>query len=528
MLKNRKARRASIHYLKNCLIFLCLFAPSAWMIATIPPLWRDVDAYLQLTQHPLVTTFWGHGAAYSYVAKIPLFLGEQWERWRGVSPVTPESGLSALTDTGVWLLIFGQHLALAGAAYYFISAISRSFWVRLILSLVWASCALFFTFAHCVGSESLSVILMIVVAAQGLRLITSDKGSSWKDWYLFAGALWLCLLSRQVNALLILLLPAAFLLSWRRTTIFRDATIALAIGISCLLVANSLPKQLARKTKLHPHSRLGHTFLFRLQFLHELSPAARTALLKKAITRTKSAEPRKLITLLEQMHDEQADTRPESFTQAAIPVLFPGATNVPWEKLDVALNEMASAFLLPPAPELLRATGKDLAAALKMPATDIIDNLFATTGYFFEHRDAMPGCAGLVTFRNSSAQAIARIPSEHPYFYLWRRVTANRAVVPWLITLTLLLLFARRNKEVSATIPPYAVALTAIGFLITIANSLLTEYLPRFVAPLWLLLILSFLLLAGSTAEMWRVRRAAISPEPMGVAESRVKPRRTC
>src|SRR5207237_5440375 len=117
-----------------------------------PPLWRDVDAYIQLTQDPRVATFWGHGSAYACVAKVPLFLGEQWERWRGIAVANPESGLSALTDTGIWLLIIAQHLALAASALYFIRAITRLFWIRLALALIWASNALFYTFAHCVGS----------------------------------------------------------------------------------------------------------------------------------------------------------------------------------------------------------------------------------------------------------------------------------------------------------------------------------------------------------------------------------------
>ena len=120
-------RASPFGFLKNCALLLCLFAPSAWMIATIPPLWRDSDAYNQVTQNPLVATFWGHGPAYCYAAKVPLFLGEQLERWRGTAAASHESGSSQLTNAGVWLLIIAQHLALCGAAFYFILTISRFF-----------------------------------------------------------------------------------------------------------------------------------------------------------------------------------------------------------------------------------------------------------------------------------------------------------------------------------------------------------------------------------------------------------------
>lgn len=523
MVENTRPRPSTIAFIGNAVLLLCLLAPSAWMIATVPPLWRDVDAYIQLTQDPRLTTFWGHGPAYGYVAKIPLFLGEQWERWRGMAVVAPESGVSPLTDTGVWLLIIAQHLALAGSALYFIRAISGIFWIRLALAVGWASNALFYTFAHCVGSETLSLILVVVFVAKGLKLVQSRDHARWTDWYVFAIGLWLCLLSRQVNALLILLLPAAFLLSSiqnlissylaaddehrrrlrrLRSRILQQALIAMAVGISCILIAGSLTQSLARKTRFHPHSRMGYTFLFRLQFLKTLPAPARTALLKKVLARASSNEARQLITLLDQMHDQGANSSPQAFMERAVAVLYPSERLIPWEKLDERLNEMAFAFLLLPPPELCQAATTDFAAALKTSASEIIDNLFETTGYFFEHRDQMPGCASLSTFRNSDAETISQIPSKHSYFYLWRGVTPNRLLLLWLLSLLALLGIARWKKVNVTAISSFGITLVAVGVLITVANSLLTEFLARFVLSIWQLLFLSFSIFAGLTADL--------------------------
>src|ERR1700674_2792269 len=96
---------APFRFLGKCALILCLFAPSAWMIATIPPLWRDVDAYNQVAQNPLIATFWGHAPAYCYAAQVPLFLGEKLERLRGISVTSLESESFHLTNSGVWLLI---------------------------------------------------------------------------------------------------------------------------------------------------------------------------------------------------------------------------------------------------------------------------------------------------------------------------------------------------------------------------------------------------------------------------------------
>src|ERR1044071_7403079 len=130
--------------LKHGVLLLCLLAPSVWMMATIPPLWRDADAYVQLTEDPRVSKFWGHAPVYSYIAKIPLFLGEKWEQIRGLPPV-PRTIPAQLpvTDSGIALLIVAQHLGLSLAALLFITTVTRIFWGRLVLSLLWASNALF-------------------------------------------------------------------------------------------------------------------------------------------------------------------------------------------------------------------------------------------------------------------------------------------------------------------------------------------------------------------------------------------------
>ena len=516
-------RAPPFNFLKNCALLLCLLAPSVWMIATIPPLWRDSDAYNQLTVDPLITTFWGHGPAYSYLARVPLFLGQQLERWWGIGGTAAASGSSPLTDTGVWLLIIIQHLALAAAAFYFIRSISSSFWIRLTLALIWASNAIFYTFAHCTGSETLSLILIVLLVAKGLRLIRSRREPLWTDWYLFAITLCLSLLSRHVNVLLVLLLPTAFVLSWTQNlvvTLFasrekrgrwqralgsrqlRQAVIAIAVGIACAAVANSLPHNLARKTKLRPHSRVGHTLMWRLQFMKTLPPPERTALLQRVTVRTHSPEARRLLSLLGQMHDEGADVVGRAFAQRAAPILFPGEARVPWEKVDVALNQMAYAFLLPPTPELLHAATSDFAAAVKMSATGISDQLFVTTSYFFEHEAEMSGCAGLVTFRNASAETINRMPSEHVYFHLWQSMSYKEATMIWFGTLLVFAVIATWKKMNLGGIAAFGVALVAIGMVMTASACLLTEFLPRYALPMWLLLLLSLYTFLGTTADL--------------------------
>jgi hypothetical protein len=472
----------------------------------------------------LITTFWGHGPAYCYLARVPLFLGEQWERWQGIAAAAIGPGSSPLTDSGVWLLIVLQHLALGSAAFYFIRSISHSFWICLGLALLWASNALFYTFAHCTGSETLSLILLVLLVAKGLRLVRSRRQPGWTDWYLFAVVLCLSLLSRYVNVLLVLLLPAAFILAWAQNRVasllaaretprrwrralgsrqLRQAIIALAIGVASVAVANSLPHYLARKTKLHPHSRVGHTLMWRLQFLRDLPPPERAALLQKVAARADSEDTRRLVTLLGQMHDEGAEVVGRPFLHRAAALLFPGEVSIPWEKLDLAVNRMAYAFLLPPTPEHWHIVRIDFAAALKMSLTEIPDQLFDTTGYYFDHKDQMPACAKLVTFRDfSSAADLNQIPDERAYFHFWQGLNYKKAVAVWSGALLVFLMIARWKKVNAGSIAAFGIAVSAIGLVMTASACLLTEFLPRYAMPMWLLLLLSFSIFIGTAADL--------------------------
>lgn len=501
--------------LKYGVLLLCLLAPSVWMMATIPPLWRDADAYVQLTQDPRVAKFWGHAPVYCYIAKVPLFLGEQWERLRGQPPV-PRTIASQLplTDSGIALLIVAQHLGLSLVALLFITAVTRPFWGRLLLSLVWASNALFYAFAHCVGSETLGLILIVWLAARAVRLVRSTVEPAWTDWYFFAGLLLICMLTRDLNSALAALLPLACLASgvWdvitrgrgqSRTRYFTQATIATAIGIACLALAPSVPESLARKTKLHPHSRIGYTFLWRLHSLSDLPPDARASLMRKVSERAPSEQVRRLIQLYDQMMSEQSDPLDATAFGSRAVEIFGGPPH--WEELEAGLKQMAFTFLWPPTPELWNIIKTDFVAVMKLPSTDISDYLFATTAFYFYHQDGMPALATLSTYRGgASAASIEALPSEHRYFRLWQHLTYRAAVALWLGVLLALLWAARRKRSPISGTAGLAVALVLVGLFQSSLTCVVHDYEPRFSISMWELLLLSLFLLLGNLLDLLR------------------------
>ena len=176
------------------------------------------------------------------------------------------------------------------------------FWVRFLLVVAWATNPLFYTFAHCIGSETLSMILTLLIGATGLRIAQHSGKVPKKEWFLLGVLLWLCILTRHINTVLVGLLPLTFLLlagyrlirmrfarrrllrRWHRlgaAQTLQKATLAIVTGVLCILLANGASRTICYAAQAPYHSALGVTFLFRLKFLAGLSVEERNQLLEK-------------------------------------------------------------------------------------------------------------------------------------------------------------------------------------------------------------------------------------------------------
>jgi len=362
-----------------------------------------------------------------------------------------------------------------------------------VLALFFASNALFYTFAQCVGSESLSLILLLVFAAVGLRLINAERPAR-KLWCYFALALAASFLTRHANLLLALVFPVAFLLAAavrRSRADLPRAALALAIGLGCFGAVRLTNGVVCRAAGLQYYSKLGFTFLWRYRFLQDVPEPRRTELLDQIAARVKSDDAQQLVLVLREGTPLQAGPISERLREK----LSPPAVKAKPRRVHRALNEVARAFLLPPTAEHWQAARKDFAEALRLRLPAVSAFLFRTTAYYFEHRAEMPECASLVTFRDNTPESLAALHANRAYFRLWRFLSLDRGLLVFSGGAIALLFF--RNASVSF----FGVALVLSASAMVAATALIGELLPRYTLPLWVMLWAALMLYPGAAVE---------------------------
>ena len=516
-----------------------LLTPSIWMLTVIPPLWRDVDAYLQVTRPPGAETILQYGPLYCFAARIPLYLGYAIDSIRaGHTLPHPDFFIHpVLTDSGVFLLLAVQHAALCFAAFCLITVATGIFWVRVVLVVAWAANPLFYTLAHCVGGETLSMILVVLLGATGLRIIRHSRNVRRKEWFLVGILLWGCTLTRQINAVLAGLLPLTFVLlglyrlcavrfagyqssvRWNRLgskQAFKKAMVAIAIGISSIVVANGSRAMLCYATKIPYHSPAGFAFIDRLKFLAALPVEQRDQLLAMASKNANSGDVKNLISLLRnEIIGRAGSWDTGAFKNKARASLFPlEGYPAQQQRLNHALNGMVAAFLWPPSKIFLGAAATDFERSQRIRIPDVVAFLFVTTRFYFSHRDVMPQCASLTTFRGKNADQIFAIFKKHSYFRHPKNVSYRGFLFMWIVLIAAFVMIAKVRKLDVAGVVSYAIAMMVIAILTMLANCLLAVFQPRYTLPMWELTIVSLFILFGGTTNAFFYQSGRLrSPE---------------
>jgi hypothetical protein len=491
---------------------ICLAAPSIWLLMMVPPLWRDVDAYIQLTSPPGPSTIVLHGPLYCALSRLPCGLGI----WRAAAAPQSRSAISwCIRDSP--MLVFTSSCGCStpgcGLRSYLLSGITVSLTVRTTLAIFCASQPVFYAFAHCVGSETLSMIGIVFLVGTGLRIIHSYPKVPVRYWVVAGVILCCCILTRHINSVLVALLPLVIATIELRRFLkvktqqdvgappfefaqhMRPLVTSVVIGLAALLLANQLTGILARAAHIGWRSEVGFTFIWRLDFLQSMPAADRHQLLETIAARTSMPESRVFLRFLEAWEDRHPSWDPRDFAASARAASRLIGTKGFGARFHRSLNEVATAFLRPPPASLVSAAWNDFANATRFTQGAIARYLFAATEYVSKHPEVTPQSRGLSTFRDAS-ESFMRFQTA-PYFSLWDFLSIQGWLLTWLGLAGARPLLLKRNNSSRSPIVVYASGMIVIGILMTFLNCFFAQIQPRFALPMMELVLLPFIIVLG-------------------------------
>jgi hypothetical protein len=187
-----------------------LILPSLWFLARYLPFWKDIDATVQLIAAVYDDNVLHFPPVYSFLARVPFFVIDS--LLNGHAPGIFERQHPSLV--AVYGLVVVQHIGLWIALRYFIFSFPARDIARGAVTLLLASIASFYAFAHTGGSEAMTPITYFLVFGTGLRALLEK--ATWRSWVIYTTAVFLAVGSRHINAIVLIWLPgtAIFLALW--------------------------------------------------------------------------------------------------------------------------------------------------------------------------------------------------------------------------------------------------------------------------------------------------------------------------
>ena len=265
-----------------------LILPSAYVLTVYPPLWKDVDALVQLVQAGYEGNIYHFPALFCFGARGVVWLGDHLSVSRPFDLLAPQSP----TLQGIYILIVVQHIGLVLALGLLCKTLTDRTLLRGMFVLLFCLVSSLFANAMLCGSEAWSLCTTIALFAFGLRLY-SAKGNATINWIGYGLSLLLAIGSRHINLLVGLWLVGLCLMAsvvglrlgsqkgLPSHPLFK-ALLALVIFGAAVFSNKLFQFYLAKQAGVEPRATVGQTLSDRIDsFLAQLKPGERLKLSEK-------------------------------------------------------------------------------------------------------------------------------------------------------------------------------------------------------------------------------------------------------
>ncbi|MFY8215897.1 MAG: hypothetical protein ACOVMP_04775 [Chthoniobacterales bacterium] len=395
---NASAVHANVPVSKRwiALIFLILFAPSLFLLSTTPPLWRDTDAWHQITSPPNVSTLVHFGPAYCFGARGPMWIGTVIGAAWGMND-WPKSNFfrkPVVSDASVTGLLLVHHFLLAGALTLLVFAASDRIWVRLGLCGLCVIQTPLYIYAHCVGTEAFTMTLIIAMTASLRWIGERERIRPWL-WVGYTGLLLVAILTRHPNAVMAAALPGVFLLgaiidgfrgrdwsAWKRW--MRPFVLATAAGLLTILAAKGASHFFCWSGGQTPRSTAGYTLQWKLGYMSGMEPEERRAYWQQVLGPNASEEfPDEILGINVDRVKENGAWQTRTYYWQIIDAIAKRSPEMSKPdavaEAEIALNSLVMPFLLRGGTQYWNSVWEDFWEGLLWTPADISGQLITTT-----------------------------------------------------------------------------------------------------------------------------------------------------
>jgi hypothetical protein len=283
----------------NALQVFCLFlfflVAGLFVFANCPPLWRDYDGLIQISNRPGDLTVLQYPAAYPFFSRMHVWVAQtiQGRIHRKRTPIHIAKTV-ILNDGGINALILSQQALFALALTAFVHNCARSRRAQWVIAILLVSNASLFIITNLISTEALAQVLVVAFVALGFRLFQTE-GLPRAGIAAYGICLYVSIMTRHTNSIFAMLLPMACLfriaalwirerrtlsLVWKQTAIFTVA------GFVSIAAANLTTRLICRAFDVPYRSISARATSERLGFVDRLPPEERAEFLADLQKRT--------------------------------------------------------------------------------------------------------------------------------------------------------------------------------------------------------------------------------------------------
>ncbi len=466
-----------------------LMLPSIWFFIYYLPFWKSSDVLCQLGDPFTSGNILLVPPIYCILGRIPFWLTDT--LLLGSSPSIFSSQHPSLA--AVYALIVCQHAGLWLALRYFVVAIPASEAGRGAITILLASIASFYSFAHTAGAEATTAITWFALFGVGLRVL--NDWATWQTWLVYVLVLLLCIGSRHVSGLLLGWMPVtAFLLlvfhlfsrkgSASSLRLANIAGLALLLSILVLGIEKAIVSAMCEKFGVIQRQMVGRTLCERIgNFLDSLSPADKEEVERRASQYDDEPDLKLAINSLIRVGTYYQGTN-EVIAQALTKSGLQG------EKLQAEVDrttlKVALRFYRTFDPRLIRIILKDIVKGF-YPTNDQGIALTGPKATFYSVEDiekdpgAWTGIRSLLFFE----PAVAQITLEHAFHDNFIRHWRFIPIAVWCLLFATMGAWRMVGGKLSADLAIVATCIFGIGLAVYVATCICNLSQPRYVLPLW-------------------------------------------